>query len=276
MFKNKIIKGLPASGFFSGDGRRFIVFSILFVFIALFELGQDYISAVINKTSIVFIESLAYKLFWPLFIPFALMLDYCIKKANTYFKGIIYTISIVFLVIIITITHLIAFSCILAIISRVVHENPVTLMNLITEKLSTRLYIAFSIYLALVVLFLFYWRRKSQDGIHSKTPIKTITIKNRKDYSVVDVTDIKWITSDGAYLDIHTNNKKYVLKDSLKSIITKLPKNFKRIHRSTIVNSDRIKKLKSRGNGDYDIILDDNQELRLSRNYTKGLKGNLL
>lgn len=93
---------------------------------------------------------------------------------------------------------------------------------------------------------------------------------------MVDIADIKWIGSDGAYLDIYTTSQKHVVLDSLKNVIKTLPDNFKRIHRSTIVNIDHIKKLQSRGNGDYDVIMKCGKTLRLSRNYAPSLRGLLL
>lgn len=64
--------------------------------------------------------------------------------------------------------------------------------------------------------------------------------------------------------------------NSLKHIIKRLPENFKRIHKSTIVNVDYISEFKSRGNGDYDVIMNDGSVLRLSRNYREELKGHIL
>jgi two-component system LytT family response regulator len=158
-------------------------------------------------------------------------------------------------------------------VSILIHDDPVTLMMVIYEKLSTRLYIAFSIYAALSVLTLFVKQRRSQQKNEGVVLSKTKTVKKGTSSVLVDVADIKWISSDGAYLDIYTETQKHVVLDSLKNIIKTLPDNFKRIHKSTIVNIDRIEKLKSRGNGDYDVLLDDNHKLRLSRNYAKSLKG---
>ncbi|HBX65518.1 MAG TPA: hypothetical protein DEG32_04980, partial [Balneolaceae bacterium] len=168
------------------------------------------------------------------------------------------------------------FSMILFGVSILIHEDPVSLILVLYEKLSTRLYIAFSAYAALSVLTLFVKQRRSQQKNQSVDLPKTITVKNGKSSVLVDIADINWIGSGGAYLDINTETQKHVVVDSLKNIIKSLPDNFKRIHKSTIVNIDRIEKLESRGNGDYDVLLDDNQKLRLSRNYSKSLKGILL
>ena len=221
-------------------------------------------------------ESLSYKLFWLLFIPLTIALDYSFTKTERLFSGLQYFTGIAILIIVATFIHLVVFSFILYGISNLVHEDPVTLLYLLYEKLSTRLYIALSIYSVLSVLYLFVRQRENRETAEMPAAAKPIAVKNGKSTVLVDPDEIKWIGSDGPYLDIHTNGKKHVVLDSLKNIIKQLPGNFKRIHKSTIVNIESVSELKSRGNGDYDVILDDDQILRLSRNYAKQLKGLLL
>ena len=256
--------------------KYFLWFCTFWVLIALLELGQDYISSVLNENQFQLAESLSYKLFWPLFIPFSVFLNYSLSSGKKFSTGLPYYTFSVILVLLITFIHLIVFSFFLFGISNVIHENPVTLLYLISEKLSTRLYIALSIYGVLSALYFVWQHRKSKQIAEQSSVQKTITVKNGTTSTIVDVIEIKCIISDGPYLEIHTTDKKHVILESLKSIIKNLPGNFKRIHRSTIVNIDRITKLKSRGNGDYDVIMEDDRVLRLSRNYSKSLKGILL
>lgn len=271
------LRHLKASGFITADRRSlFISFCAFWFFIASLELGQDYLSASLNDNAFMIGESLSYKLFWLLFIPFTIALDYGFTKTESLFSGLQYITGIALLIIVATFIHLIVFSFILYGISNLVYEDPVTLLYLLYEKLSTRLYIAMSIYSVLSVLYLLIKRSNNQKQTKPPVEPKPIAVKNGKSTVLVDPDDIKWIGSDGPYLDIHTTGKKHVVLDSLKNIIKQLPGNFKRIHKSTIVNIERVKELKSRGNGDYDVILDDNRELRLSRNYAKQLKGLIL
>ncbi|MGK7369824.1 MAG: LytR/AlgR family response regulator transcription factor [Candidatus Halalkalibacterium sp. M3_1C_030] len=271
------LRYLRAGEFISSDGKRFFIgFCAFWLFIALLELGQDYLSASLNGNAFMIGESLSYKLFWLLFIPLSLALSYGFSKVENSFSKLRYLTVSGLLVLSATLIHLILFSFFLYGISNLIHEDPVTLLYLLYEKLSTRLYIALSIYTVLVALYLLIKHRKSRQETTSKSDSKTITVKNGKSTLLVDTADITWIGSDGAYLDIHTNHKKHVVIDSLKNIINTLPENFKRIHKSTIVNINSVNELKSRGNGDYDVIMDDDQELRLSRNYAKQLKGLIL
>ena len=270
-------KNFYLAGLFTDNQKKFFIgFCVFWLLIAGLEFGQDYLSAILNGNSFMIGESLSYKFFWLLFVPLSIALDHGFTKTEMLSSKLQYFVSIAILVIVATLTHLIVFSFILFGISNLLHENPVTLLYLLYEKLSTRLYIALSIYAVLFVLYMLVKKRRRRQEVAPIAEPKMITVKNGKSTILVDAADIKWIGSDGGYLDIHTNGKKYVVLDSLKNIIKKLPGNFKRIHKSTIVNIDRIRKLKSRGNGDYDVIMDGEQVLRLSRNYAKNLKGLIL
>lgn len=255
---------------------KFYLSCAFWFLIALLQFIQDYISHLLNRHQFVIWESLSYKSFWLLFIPFTFLLEYLLKKSKTTRKAVEFVISGL-MAVVISLFHLLAFAFLLYVLSKLIHQNNFwSLSSLITEKLSNYLYIALSIYLALSAFFILFKFKKSKEKEDRINVENTLRIKNGKNLIIVDISDIKWIGSDGAYLDIYTSNQKHVVLDSLKNIINQLPENFKRIHKSTIVNINSIKKLKSRGNGDYDIILKDMRVLRLSRNYTKPLKGNLL
>tara|TARA_R110000868_G_scaffold352120_2_gene613360 strand:+ start:292 stop:1134 length:843 start_codon:yes stop_codon:yes gene_type:complete len=280
MISNKnpkfLSKFLPLGNFNFTKKEYFIKFCFFWLLVALLELSQDYIGAIINDLSFVIEESLSYKLFWPLFIPFSVAFYYSFNKTDWVFVRLPYVAWSIILVTIFTALHLFLFSLILFGVSNIIHEDPIPLRSLLHEKLSSRLYIAFSIYFAISALLFLVKYRRENELIDQKIVSKTIKVKNGKNSIIVDVANIKWIGADGGYLDIYTTNQKHVIQDRLKNIIENLPENFKRIHKSTIANIDKIKALKSRGNGDYDVIIDDGKVLRLSRNYTKHLKGTLL
>lgn len=270
------IELLPVSNKNSETGRKYFYwFCTFWLLVALLEFGQDYVSSVLNTNQFQIIESLSYKLFWLLFIPLSMLIVYLLEKNHSSFSGAKYFILNAFFVLVITLIHLNVFSLILFGISNFIHESSWSLFFLISEKLSTRLYIGLSVYTVFSILFFLIRQGKSRQSDREEYS-KTITVKNGKNSVIVNVDEIKWISSDGPYLYIHTADKKHVILDSLKNIITTLPENFRRIHRSTIVNIEEVTELRSRGNGDYDIIVDNNQTLRLSRNYTKQLKGLLL
>lgn len=81
-------------------------------------------------------------------------------------------------------------------------------------------------------------------------------------------TAIDWIGAEGNYAAIHCGKDSYLLRETMRSLETRLnPQRFIRIHRSAIVNIDRIKELQLNAPGDYVVILGDGTRLDMSRNY---------
>jgi two-component system LytT family response regulator len=84
----------------------------------------------------------------------------------------------------------------------------------------------------------------------------------------LDVTTIDWIDAAGDYMCVHADGRTYVLRETMKSLEAVLdPKIFQRVHRSTIVNVQRVRRLRPHTNGEYFLTLDDGQEIKLSRSY---------
>lgn len=84
----------------------------------------------------------------------------------------------------------------------------------------------------------------------------------------VDVNKIDWIDAAGDYMCVHVDGRTYVLRETMKSLEAVLdPKLFQRVHRSTIVNVSRVRRLRPHTNGEYFLTLEDGQEIKLSRSY---------
>ena len=80
--------------------------------------------------------------------------------------------------------------------------------------------------------------------------------------------EIDWIEADDKYVHLHTGKGARMVRQTLATIESELdPKKFLRVHRSAIVNVDRIKELQPLFNGEHSIILDDGTRLTLSRKY---------
>jgi two-component system LytT family response regulator len=83
---------------------------------------------------------------------------------------------------------------------------------------------------------------------------------------------IDWIEAQGKYVAIHSGKESHLLREGITSIEADLdPRRFVRIHRSTIVNIDRIKELQPWFHGDCKIMLHDGTQLMLSRYYRQRL-----
>jgi two-component system LytT family response regulator len=82
------------------------------------------------------------------------------------------------------------------------------------------------------------------------------------------VTSIDWIDAAGDYMCVHADGRTYVLRETMKSLEAILdPQVFQRVHRSTIVNVKRVRRLRPHTNGEYFLTLTDGQEIKLSRSY---------
>ena len=85
---------------------------------------------------------------------------------------------------------------------------------------------------------------------------------------VLDVGLVDWIEAEGNYVSIHSGGKKHLLREKMSTLESQLdPARFARIHRSTIIRTDRIKSLKPLFNGDYVVTMQDGREFTLSRTY---------
>jgi two-component system LytT family response regulator len=95
-----------------------------------------------------------------------------------------------------------------------------------------------------------------------------LPIRDDSDTVRVNVATIDWIDAAGDYMCVHAEGRTYVLRETMKSLAAILdPKIFQRVHRSTIVNVKRVRRLRPHTNGEYFLTLEDGQEIKLSRSY---------
>jgi len=88
----------------------------------------------------------------------------------------------------------------------------------------------------------------------------------------VRTEEIDWVEASGNYVKIHTKNDAHLLRESMKNMEARLdPKTFVRIHRSAIVNIDRIKELEPWFHGEYIVIMRDGTRLTASRVFSDRL-----
>lgn len=84
--------------------------------------------------------------------------------------------------------------------------------------------------------------------------------------------DIEWVEAAGNYVRLHVGGEAHVLRESMKNMETRLnPDTFVRIHRSAIVNVNRIRELQPWFHGEYVVILNDGTRLMASRVFSDRL-----
>lgn len=95
-----------------------------------------------------------------------------------------------------------------------------------------------------------------------------IPIRDDAETVRLDVSTIDWIDAAGDYMCVHAGGRTYVLRETMKTLESILdPQVFQRVHRSTIVNVQRVRRLRPHTNGEYFLTLQDGQEIKLSRSY---------
>jgi two-component system LytT family response regulator len=86
----------------------------------------------------------------------------------------------------------------------------------------------------------------------------------------VPLNEIDWVESAGNYVLIHTGTKSHLLRETMTDLGKRLDsERFLRIHRSTIVNIDRVAEVRTSPTGDARVILSNRKELPLSRRYRR-------
>jgi two-component system LytT family response regulator len=84
--------------------------------------------------------------------------------------------------------------------------------------------------------------------------------------------EIDWVESEGDYVNVHTAQRSHLVRETMQALEQRLePYGFARIHRSAIVNLDRIGKLVAADNGDYEVLLGKGLSLKVGRNYREAL-----
>jgi two-component system LytT family response regulator len=103
-----------------------------------------------------------------------------------------------------------------------------------------------------------------------------LVIKSSGRIYFIRIQDIDWCEASGNYVRLHIGEQAHLVRGTMSHLESQLdPAQFVRIHRSAIVNVERIQELRSSFNGEYLITLNDKTRLTLSRGYRDGLQSRL-
>ena len=93
---------------------------------------------------------------------------------------------------------------------------------------------------------------------NSKVEMTTIPVKIGDRVIFLSLEDISYFEADEKYVSIVTkHNKHYMLDSSLKKLAEKLPSHFLRVHKSHIVNTNRVKEIRKYFNHRFILLMDD-------------------
>jgi two-component system LytT family response regulator len=102
----------------------------------------------------------------------------------------------------------------------------------------------------------------------ARTSLQRLVVRSRGQVAFLRVDEIDWIEASHNQLKIHVGRDVHLLRQTIAEAEARLqPDKFLRIHRSLIVNVDRILRLEACGYGEYLVVLHDGKKLSLSRGY---------
>lgn len=89
---------------------------------------------------------------------------------------------------------------------------------------------------------------------------------------IVPTTDVDWIGAAGNYVELHAGSEVLLHRESLRAIEKRMQGKLLRVHRSMLVNPDKVQKLQWTGHGDGRAILRDGRSIPISRRYSAGIR----
>ena len=106
--------------------------------------------------------------------------------------------------------------------------------------------------------------------------VDRFVVKNAGEVLFLKISEIDWIEAADYYASLHAGPRTHLIRRSMSDLDQDLDQtSFCRIHRSTIVNLERVRGLKLCENGEYGVVLDNGTTLRLSRRYRRQLQSRL-
>ena len=101
-----------------------------------------------------------------------------------------------------------------------------------------------------------------------------VAVKSKGRVRLVPVEQIDWFESAGNYVRLHVGSERFLLRQTMQGLAQKLdPTEFVRIHRTTIVNVQRVRDIRPASHGDHIVVLHDGTQLPMSRAYRERLDG---
>ena len=117
---------------------------------------------------------------------------------------------------------------------------------------------------------------ENQAQLKNTETIEQIAVKTGQKLNVIVVDDIYYLQADGDYVQIYTEKQKFLKEQTMKSFEEQLPiDRFLRVHRSYIVNTQKIMRVERYGQQSMMLTLRNNEKLKVSTAGYKLLKAKL-
>jgi len=265
-----------ASKFDITDRKVAFVLILLVVAFVILTLTQDYVRSDLKNSAFYLSESFMFSSFWWLFAPFLFAQYFVIKHKNK--KGVLFQgVVIIFPVLL----HLFAFPFLVWMLSAIFYYHIYSFQQTFRYTLSEHVFTLLLIYSVPNLAFRYFaMKQKLVESVSEKYQvsnsnqfISTILVSDRNKRYNINVSEIMYFSANPPYINLHLESKKYLYNETLKSISFKLsPEQFVRVHKSAIVNIKMVASYTTRLNGDYDLTLNNNVQIRVSRNFASEFK----
>jgi hypothetical protein len=220
-------------------------------------IGTDLLDAHWRNYSFYLSESLLFGSYWLYFIPILLM----VQKKKSSLRQIRLVLPLVLLIF-----HHLLFSTLVLVISGLFFYSPFGFSFVWMKSLIDYSIPGITIYT--LATFLFHYQPLDLKRNLQNRPL--IRIKNGNKLVLIKIEEIHYVTIERPYVRITSKKGIHLYHSSLKSFKKQyLDEQFIQIHKGTIIHPDHIKCATSRGNGDYDLTMNDDVQLRVSRNFNQ-------
>jgi hypothetical protein len=273
-FQGSIVGMLSVASFaFKIDSAARILLALISCLV-LFTLVQDYLYASFRGSGYYIEESLLFSSFWLFFIPLWLAqwnwLRFTVKAS---------TLSMLIASIIPILLHLFIYAEFIWLFSGLFFSYQFEVRQTLWFGLTEYLYVLLGFYVAPILLYRWYspteniTKEKQTSSVQLSNPIRQLMVPDGNRKVVISVTDLLYLEASSPYVMLHLEHKKLLHRETLKSLEAQLdPAEFVRVHKSCMVNCNKIQVVRSRGNGDYDLELVSGAVIRLSRNYVSNFR----
>lgn len=258
--------------------RIFAVLAVLLTACVVLTVVFDLLESSLESHSAFYLsESFLFSSFWWLFVPVIFGQFYFARSHRTTTSNILLTVGPIAV-------HLLVYPAMIWALSAVLYENTFPYRQTLEYELTRYGFILLIVYPASLVLYRLVEGKKAAvkprteaAAPHRETTFaRSIVVADGAKRIVLETKDILYFSASPPYIYVHHKTKRYLHNETLKSVLAKLDgSQFVRIHRSTIVNISEVRSYKSRSNGDYDLVISDGTELRLSRNYAAEFKSKI-
>lgn len=236
---------------------------------------QDIMQALVSGYSYYLSESLLFNSVWFFYLPIGLLLMRLMTRVSGASEN---RLSIILLVALAIGVHTLVFPFVVWIVSTLFYNHTYAYGQALIYTISNNIYQYVLAYGTLgYVGHLQLNQNNEKLPAHASHFLKMITITTGTKNIVISTEQVLYVKACSPYIAFHTNTGKYLQLQTLKSVQADLdPDHFIRIHKSTLINVKVVQSFKSRLNGDYDVMLNNGESVRLSRGYSKEFKEKLI